>query len=137
MLLSAQLLSNVSSVNDYTEQTAIKTTQGDPFTLSLRLVDLSKDTQSRPVGRRYMPASGSVVTVIFQNIDDEKKIRRVATQPFPTSDPSIFEVPVLSEDDLVGTVNVGLELQEGDNLFTGGVRAAILANPRGSVYSQF
>lgn len=137
MLLAAHLLKNVCSVNDYDQSDAIETTQGDPMTLFLRLVDLSQDRFNKPVGRRYVPASGSTLTVVFKNLDDARQVTRVATQTFPTSDPSIWEVPILAADALVGTIDIGLSLLEGDVTITGGVKAAILAYPANTSYSLF
>ena len=66
-----------------------------------------------PPGRRYMPASGATLQVTFLSLDSNKQVARTATQPFPTSDPSIWRVQMLSTDGLVGTVNVLLTLTEG------------------------
>lgn len=137
MQLAAQMLSNLCSVNEYTLAQAITTTQSVPQTISFRLVDISVDKNLNPVGRRYMPASGSTLQVTFKNLDEDLEITRAATQPYPTSDPSLWQVAILAADALVGTIDLGLSLLENDITITGGTKAAILSYPRNSSFSVF
>jgi len=115
MLLSARALEHVSDVNNFDYSTQIHCTEGDAPTIYLQLIDLSQDRVDHgfsPAGRRYVPAAGATLQVVFDHINDTRKVTRVASQPFP-QDPSIWAVPLLPTDGLKGTVNLKLTLIEG------------------------
>lgn len=134
MLLSARFLSNVASVNIFDWVQPIEFNEGDPVTVYLQLVDASLDKEVqgwKPVvaGRRYVPASGATLQVIVQNIDDAKTLTKVATQPFPTTDPSIWSFSIAATDQVAGTVSLTLVLTEGGTVRRGLIKAAIRVYP--------
>lgn len=113
-MLSARLLNAVQDVNHFDTVNAVEATEGDQVTVYLQLVDASLDRDKAPKGRRYIPASGAMLTVVVQHIDDAKKLVKPASMPFPTTDPSIWSFVVNSTDTSVrGTVDLVLTLQEG------------------------
>jgi hypothetical protein len=125
MKLSAKVLGNVNDVNSWEYQNQAEFSEGDTTSLFLQLVDLSKDRADQgfnPSGRRYMPEAGALLTVVFDHIDDARKVTRPASQPFP-EDPSIWEVAIMSTDTLRGTVNLKLSLNEGGTITSGYVQA--------------
>ena len=72
-----------------------------------------------------MPAVGATLSVIFDNINDAKKVTRAATQPF-AQDGSIWSVQVFSTDAIApGTVSLSLTLTEGPKITKGIVLGAI------------
>lgn len=135
MLLSARFLANVASVNVFDWVQFVELNTGDPVTVYLQLVDASVDTETqgwKPIvsGRRYMPASGATLQVILKNVDDAKTLTKVATQAFPTSDPSIWSFQIAATDvNVQGTVSLTLVLTEGAVIRRGLVKAAIRVYP--------
>jgi hypothetical protein len=116
MLLSIRFLNDVSNVNSFEYASNVEFHAGDPQAISFQLIDASLDRPEQgfvPAGRRYMPPAASTLAVTFQNLDDAKRFTRAATQPFPL-DPSIWQVPVLASDPLVGTVRLKMVLTEPD-----------------------
>jgi len=119
MHLGCRILDNVVDVNTFDHADSSEWVEGDTVTLYLQLVDESKDSYLKgfhPGGRRYMPATGATLEVTLDSIDDALRVVRAANQPFPTTDPSIWAVPILTTDTVRGTVNLRLTLTEGDDL---------------------
>lgn len=106
MLLSFQPLEDVASVNQFRRVDAWRLNQGDLPLLYFQLVDASRG------GFRYVPASGSLLQVDIHNIDDAFKIMRIATQPFPLQDPSIWALQLLPTDTCLGAPDILLTLTE-------------------------
>src|SRR4029077_10570344 len=130
MLLSARLLNNVQTVNNFDTVSAVEMTAGDQVTVYLQLVDASLDQDKTPRGRRYVSASGALLTVVIQHLDDAKKLAKIATQAFPTTDPSIWSFVINSTDISVrGTVDLVLQLQEGTVVRNCRLQGAIRARP--------
>lgn len=127
MRLSARILKDVGSVNNFDYAQAAEFTAGDSLTVYFQLVDLSVNPASEgfvPAGRRYMPASGATLMVTLDHVNDARKILRAASQPYP-SDPSIWMVSILPGDALSGTVNMKLVLTEGAVQTQGMLQAAL------------
>ncbi|GAC1697145.1 MAG: hypothetical protein NVS9B9_19700 [Ktedonobacteraceae bacterium] len=126
MLLSARMLNNVMSVNVFDYVNQVQLTQGDQFTVSFQLIDLTMDTPDKgfsPAGRRYIPAAGASLTVLFDTLDDAKKITRACSQPY-TQDPSIWQVTLMATDTIKGSGNLRLTLNEGTVTRRGSVSMA-------------
>jgi hypothetical protein len=114
MLLSARLLNNVTDVNHFDSVMAQEMNQGGQTQVYFQLIDLSQDCERSPRGRRYVPGAGAMLSVIVQHLDNAKKLVKTATQPFPTTDPSIWSFVINSTDTSVrGTVDLVLTLSEG------------------------
>src|ERR1700761_5256440 len=98
MILSVRWLQDVGSVNSFQIANDLCIGAASPTTLYLQLIDSSVFSAIKgynPPGRRYMPTSGSILTVSFNDINDNEKISRFASQPF-IQDPSIWMVPILA-----------------------------------------
>jgi hypothetical protein len=133
MLLGARFLANVSSVNDWDYIDRVEFSEGDPVTVHLQIIDITLDRETqgwKPIvaGRRYMPAVGATLQVILKNVDDAATYTKVATQPFPTSDPSIWSFSVAATDSVRGTVAATLVLTEGAVIRRGLVKVALLVH---------
>jgi hypothetical protein len=115
MYLSARLLLNVVDVNNWEYGDVYRLSEGDTPSLYFQLVDLDKDkdiVKNRPVGKRYMPASGATLQVNIQNINDVNSLAKIATQPF-ANDTSIWKIDILSTDLLKsGTFSLQIALTE-------------------------
>jgi hypothetical protein len=114
MQLSIRFLQDVASVNSFEPVSFYQINEGDQQTLYFTLIDASLDRSDQmfnPAGRRYIPATGSQLKVTFFNLDDVKKVVRVASNPFP-GDTSIWSVPILSSDPIRGTSVMNIELKE-------------------------
>jgi hypothetical protein len=130
MLLSCRFLNKVADVNTFSYTNQLNFTQGDTPTIYLQIVDASVDLPSEgfnPPYRRYMPQVGATLKITLDNLNTSKKVVRFATQPFPL-DPSIWSFPILSTDQIVGTVSVLLQLTEGGTVTNGTMIGGIGVN---------
>lgn len=112
MLLGARFLDSSGNVNDVDFVDRLEMNQGDAATFYLQLVDMSKNKQGKPVGMRYVPASGATLQIKLLNLNSVKTYTKTASQPFP-GDLSVWSFAVAATDDVRGTVNVQIILTEG------------------------
>jgi hypothetical protein len=132
MILSARLLSNCYNVNAFDQNLQLAFTEGDTVQVYLQLVDLTKDASNKPLsGKRYIPASGSTLSIQIKSVDVSKTLTKVCTNPFP-GDLSIWTFGVTSTDALKGTLGLLMTLTEpGSPLVVthGRVDSALLVQP--------
>jgi hypothetical protein len=126
-----RLLDDVQSVNSMELATEVSTAAGDPLVVNLQLVNhtrLSCDENSPAV--RYIPAAGATLTVVCENIDNSKRVTKIATQPF-AQDGSIWRIDLTPQDTLKmrGTITLSYTLTEGTRTISGRLLAAILVMP--------
>lgn len=135
MLLSAQMLKDVQSVNSFEPDVQLSWTEGDVVDIYFRLIDLTLDRADQgfsPAGRRYVPAAGATLSVSIENVDDAKKITRLATQPF-ANDGSIWKLSMLSTDTIRGTPQMRLTLTETTKVTRGTVKLAFKIHAKSGV----
>lgn len=135
MHLSARVLKDVQSVNSFEADTELSWTEGDTLDIHLQLIDVSLDRALQgfqPEGRRYVPAAGATLSCVIENIDDAKKITRLASQPF-ANDGSIWRLSILATDVIRGTPQLRLTLTEGTKVTRGLVRLALKIHPRSNL----
>lgn len=135
MHLSARVLKDVQSVNSFEADTELSWTEGDTLDVHLQLIDVSLDRALQgfqPEGRRYVPAAGATLSCVIENIDDAKKITRLASQPF-ANDGSIWRLSILATDVIRGTPQLRLTLTEGTKVTRGLVRLALKIHPRSNL----
>jgi hypothetical protein len=128
MRLNVTALDDVRDVNNYRYVTEVSSTAGDPIELYFQLSDATKNLTQygfSPSGLRYMPVAGSTLQVIFLNIDNSKQFNRFASQPF-VQDSSIWRVPVLATDPVLGTVSLKFILTEPNGTVGGVVKTCHL-----------
>ena len=130
MLLSARMLAQVCDVNTFNYANQVEWTSGDTVRVYFQLLDMSQDKAQQGfklAGKRYMPAAvvPAVLSVTIDNIDDAIKITRYAVQAFPTSDPSIWYVPVVGTDTISGCCALRLSLNENGVVTKGFLEAAV------------
>ena len=133
MLLSARMLTDVQNVNSFEYVDQVEFFEGDTLYLYFQLTDSTQnrvDQGYMPAGRRYVPASGSTLQVILDNIDDAKRVSRAATLAFPNLDNSIWKVQVLANDKISGTVQMKLMLSESGTTKNALIKGAV------RIYSQ-
>jgi hypothetical protein len=109
-------------------------TEGDATTLAFQLIDASLDRSDQgfsPSGRRYIPDAHATLAITIENIDDSRKVQRIATQPYP-QDGSIWTVTILSTDLIRGSPQVRLALTEGTRVTRGLLRCALKVFPSGN-----
>ncbi len=127
MRLSVRMLDSVSGVNNFNYANSVGMTEGDSPTVYFQLIDASQDRADQgfvPSGRRYVPASGATVSVLFGNVDDARKVSKSATQPY-AGDPSIWSITLLPTDTIRGTVNMVVTLTEGLKVTKGVLQQAL------------
>jgi hypothetical protein len=136
MILSCTFLSDVGGVNAYREAPTFLMSEGDQVDVYIQLRDISVNPAAqgfKPVGRRYMPATGATLSVSLSNsFDDARVVSKVCTQPY-ASDPSIWKFTILSTDPIKGTRNVQLTLTESAVVKKGIVQAGIRAVPTSEI----
>jgi hypothetical protein len=117
MQLYVRPLNNVSSVNDFEDDCRqIEATEGDSLTVYIQLIDKSVNKYNSPVGRRYCPTPIATMVVTLQSIDSSQTIEVDATQPYDTSDLSIWSFVIESEDLLPGTYGMKVQLTENQTV---------------------
>lgn len=130
MPLTVRILENLVNVNTYDYTNAHRMYAGTESSVYFQLVDPTKDRGDqgyKPEGRRYIPASGATMTVTLDSLDSSKKITdRTVVQPFPSSDPSIWQLELLTTDTIVGTTNLRFTLTEGSVVKCGRLEAALV-----------
>ena len=107
MLLTARILNGLANVNTFEYGQNFQMTAGEQQDVYFQLVDGAKNPPTQyffPQGLRYMPAAGSTLQCVLASIDDGSSVTRYASQPFPTSDPSIWKLTLLSSDRVGGTL---------------------------------
>jgi hypothetical protein len=136
MLLSARMLTAVSSVNRFEIVDAVEWTEGDTLSVYFQLIDASLDRPAQgfnPPGRRFMPAASATLTVSINSIDSTKTYTKTATQPY-SLDPSIWKIDIASTDAIVGSRDIILTLTEGATITRGRVQAALKVYSRQASY---
>ena len=99
MILAFLALDNVKDVNTFDEVTQITFLRGNPGTLYFRLTQQVQESDTPDaVQRRYVPALGSTIVMFFEHIDVSKCFNRVAFQPFPNDDRSIWAINIMPTD---------------------------------------
>lgn len=124
MLLSARMLENVASVNDFNYVDQVRFTQGDALFVYFQLVDLNKDVNNQPSGKRFMPASGATLSVEVNTINDATTLTKIATQPY-ANDTSIWRIQILAGDNIAGTFTMKLALTQSGVVTRGVVNNSI------------
>jgi hypothetical protein len=128
MLLSARILSPFSDVNNFDVAQVFQMSSGEQQVMTFQLIDAAKCPPTQcfyPFGLRYMPAAGAVLQCTLQAIDGNQNIVRYASQPYPTQDPSIWQLTLMSTDTLVGTFALKLSLSEGGVIKKGSLQQAV------------
>ncbi len=133
MLLTARPLINVADVNTWEYADEVKFTQGDQVSVYFQLIDAQKDKALKLPGKRYVPATGAVLTVTLTSIDINKTYAKVATQPFP-GDLSIWSFQVLATDSCVGTLSVKLSLIQSGLTTSGTVKNMLSIDAQSSAF---
>lgn len=132
MLLSARMLKDVAGVNSYEYDTQVQWTEGDTTTIYFQLIDSSLDNSSQgfqPPGRRFVPAAGATMSVTLENIDDARKLTRLATQPF-ANDGSIWALQIQASDKIRGTPQLRMTLTQAGVVTSGLVKNALKIHPK-------
>ncbi len=127
MLLSARMLVDVASVNNYQPTDTVRLTEDDTVDVYFQIIDKALDLPNQgfwPAGRRFMPTLGATLQVVAQSIDGAKTLTRFASQPY-TQDPSIWRLSILASDHVKGTYAFQLTLTEGGRVTRGVVQQAI------------
>lgn len=135
MLLSARFLNDCQNVNSWEPAVQLSWTEGDALDIYFQLVDISLDRSDQgfsPPGRRYVPNSGATVSVTIDNIDNAKKVVRLASQPFP-QDGSVWKLSILATDLVKGTPQMRLALTEGTKVTRGVVKCSLKIHPQSNV----
>jgi hypothetical protein len=133
MLLSARPLVDLNGINSWEPSTQWLMTEGDSTTLAMQLIDASLDRPDQgfmPSGRRHIPEPNATLVVMIENIDDNRRVQRIATQPYP-QDGSIWTVTVLATDPIRGSPQVRLTLTEGSKVTRGLLRCVLKVQPAG------
>jgi hypothetical protein len=114
MLMGIRALTDVGSVNNFEFVQQLEINTGDTQNLYIQLVDLAVDRADEgfnPPGRRYMPPLTSTLSVEFLSVECQKQVFRSGVQPF-SQDASIWMIPILGTDPLMGTIQLKVKLVE-------------------------
>jgi hypothetical protein len=113
MRLGFVFVNNYQNVNYFNEVPSIEISNGNPDTIYFRIVNLdTKDSNGKFL--RYIPASGSIVSVMFNNIDSTKIANKIASM-VSVDDRSIYSVAVMPTD-ILSSQSFEATLTEGSNV---------------------
>lgn len=131
MILSARILDNVGTVNDFKTVSVSEFTEGDAFDLYFQLIDATEKLEEP--SSRYMPPATSILSATVDNINAARQVTRSCTNPF-SNDLSIWKLSILSTDGIKGTSNLKLVLTEpGSVIKRGLVKNALRASTYASI----
>lgn len=113
--IAYKFLENVNNANNFYAVSELEIVQGNATTLYFRLYTLfGADSNNKIADLRYLPQVGATMEVEFNHIDTNQKITRVASQPYPTDDRSIWKVDILATDK-ISFDSMTVKLTEGAN----------------------
>lgn len=115
MLLSAQILTDVSNVNRYRTVPQIESRAGSSIDVYFRLIDASVDRDLNPPGRRFIPAANSTLVVSLKSVYPRKQLAFPATTPFP-EDRSIWYFQISPNDGKLAPAPGGGPIIDWSNL---------------------
>jgi hypothetical protein len=98
MTAGFRILDNVCNLNSFREADEITLRRGEATEICFMLKSVDNSCEEAKE-IRYIPPTGSTVTVTFNHIDSNKVITRTATQKY-SDDKSIYSVPILATDRL-------------------------------------
>lgn len=126
MLLDVRFLTDCTGVNAWSYASDPPSWyEGDTQVVYFQLVDQHAGCTDGPgQGRRYMPAAGATLTVLFDSLDGARAVTKVATQPF-AQDPSIWKVDIATNDTIRGTVDLIVTLTEGSVVHRARLRGGV------------
>lgn len=110
-MLTARLLKDVSDVNHYAYADQAEFVEGDTPTVYFQLAEDAIADDLRPPGRRYIPPTGSTLSVLLKGIDSSLDLTKTCTNPF-VDDRSIWSFSIASTDVIVGDRAMKLTLTE-------------------------
>ena len=113
MVLIFKLLDDVKDVNNFTKVESLQLVRGNAADVYFRL---EQEIPNRS-DLRYLPQSGATVQVTFDHIDSGKVVSRVAVQPFPSDDRSVWKVSILATD-MLAFNTMQVVLTEGSTVRT-------------------
>jgi len=137
MLLSARIIKNLRDVNTFDYDTDYRFVSGNPGVVTFQLIDVDKDRARdgyHPPGRRYVPANDAELIVTIKSIDNDRTIERNAVQPYPNQDPSIWQLPIASTDNILGTCTLFLALTQNGETIRGVANKVLVAYPKDGAY---
>jgi len=113
MRLGFIFLNNYQNINSFNEVISLEVNNGNPDTIYFRIVNLdSMDANGKYL--RYIPAIGSHLSVVFNNIDSNKLAYKIPS-PVGADDRSIYMVHVMRTDTL-SAQSFEVTLFEGFNI---------------------
>lgn len=128
MQLSARMMDDVSSVNNYSYTPSTELTQGNGSDVFFQLIDAAVNlatSGANPTGRRYCPSTAATLQVTFKSIDNSVTVCRFAALAWPTQDLSMWKITIFPTDNLVGTYTMFLRLTDGSSVLMGSVQMAV------------
>ena len=125
MFLGGRMLKNVQNVNSWEVANEVKLREGNAATVYFQITDEEQASDlMNGFGLRYMPASGSTMSVTISSINSANVLNKIATQPFP-QDSSIWQFNILSTDK-ASQGNLMFSLTENGIVKTGVIAKAVV-----------
>ena len=105
------ILENVKDVNTFYPVEQFEHVNGNAQDIYFQLITESSGSCQNECPSRYVPSSAATVVANFDNLDCNLVVNRVAVQPFPLDDRSIWKVTLMATDHVQG--NMTLTLTDG------------------------
>jgi hypothetical protein len=110
------LLENVKDVNTFCQVESFEHVNGNGQDIYVRLMQESSGGCKECKLNRYMPSTVATVVATLDNLDCNLVVSRVAVQPFPADDRSIWKITIMPTDKIQG--NITLVLTDGTTIET-------------------
>lgn len=134
MRLGIQMLNNSSLLNSLLYLNQIIVNPGETYTVYFQLADLDSQHGPNCPALRYIPASGSSMSIKLTSINVANNITKIPFNPFP-DDRSIWAFNLSAiETQYAAGINMRVTLTEGSSVKIAVADAVIIIGPK-SVYS--
>jgi hypothetical protein len=128
------MLNNSSLLNSLAYLNQVIINPGETYTVYFQLVDLDQPRVANAPGQRYIPVSGSTLSVQLNSINQANVITKIPSNPF-ADDRSIWSFNLsAAETAIAAGVNMNVTLTEGSLIRIARAEAVIIIGPT-SVFS--
>lgn len=129
MKLGARMLAPNSTLNNLTYLNQYSIAPGATYVVMFQLVDLDTIQETNKLGNRYVPITGASLAIQIFSQNSANIINKVATQPFPADDRSIWAFPLsVADTSIMSGTNMQLTLTEGAAIAIGVAQQVLIVD---------
>jgi len=130
MRLGVRMLNNTSTLNNLMYVNQVQINPGETYTVMFQIVDLDQRPSASSLPQRYIPITGSTMSITLTSIDQSRNISKIPSNPF-VDDRSIWSFNLTAADTAIAAgVNMTATLTEGANIRIARSEATIIIGPQ-------